>query len=188
MSPVETQCPGCGAPIRFALGSSQVVVCPNCRSVVARGDQRLEDLGKVAVLADTGSPLEVGRKGRYRGMPFELTGRAQFAHEAGGFWDEWYAHFSNDRWGWLAEAAGHFYLTFARHLPAGASLPGCTKNTSALGAEIHAAGGRSSDRPGNRRGEIAVGRRRDSLSAHAGRDVGICRSERTGRKIRHARL
>ena len=123
MSPVETQCPSCGAPIRFALGSSVVTVCANCRSVVARGDQRLEDLGKVAVLADTGSPLEVGRKGNYRGMPFELTGRAQFAHEAGSVWDEWYASFPNDRWGWLAEAQGKFYLTFARHLPAGAVLP-----------------------------------------------------------------
>ena len=123
MSPVETQCPSCGAPIRFALGSSVVTVCANCRSVVARGDQRLEDLGKVAMLADTGSPLVVGRKGIYRGMPFELTGRAQFAHEAGGVWDEWYASFPNDRWGWLAEAQGKFYLTFARHVSAGATLP-----------------------------------------------------------------
>ena len=63
MSPVETQCPSCGAPIRFAIGSSVVTVCANCHSVVARGDQRLEDLGKVATLVDTGSPLVVGRKG-----------------------------------------------------------------------------------------------------------------------------
>ncbi len=123
MSPVEVNCPSCGAPIRFAIGSSIVAVCPNCRSVVARGDQKLEDLGKVAALADTGSPLEVGRKGKYRGMPFELTGRAQFAHEAGGVWDEWYASFPGDRWGWLAEAQGRFYLTFAKHLAAGAHLP-----------------------------------------------------------------
>ncbi len=67
MSPVETQCPSCGAPIRFAIGSSVVTVCTNCRSVVARGDQRLEDLGKVAVLVDTGSPLVVGRKGKTTG-------------------------------------------------------------------------------------------------------------------------
>ena len=91
--------------------------------MVARGDQRLEDLGKVAVLVDTGSPLVVGRKGKFRGMPFELTGRAQFSHQAGGVWDEWYASFPNDRWGWLAEAQGKFYLTFARHLPPQAKLP-----------------------------------------------------------------
>ncbi|HEV2970353.1 MAG TPA: DUF4178 domain-containing protein [Pirellulales bacterium] len=100
-----------------------MVVCPNCRSVVARGDRKLEDLGRVAALVDAGSPLEVGRKGKYGGAPFELTGRAQFAHEAGGVWDEWYASFPGDRWGWLAEAQGRFYLTFEKHLAADAKLP-----------------------------------------------------------------
>ncbi len=123
MSPVEANCPACGAPIRFAIGSSIVVVCPNCRSVVARGDRSLEDLGKVAALADTGSPLSVGTKGKYKGAQFELTGRAQFAHEAGGLWDEWYASFPGDRWGWIAEAQGRTYITFARHLPPSAALP-----------------------------------------------------------------
>ncbi len=77
----------------------------------------------MATLADTGSPLSVGRKGVYRGTPFELTGRAQFAHEAGGVWDEWYASFPNERWGWLAEAQGRFYLTFERPLTGGTNLP-----------------------------------------------------------------
>jgi hypothetical protein len=89
-----------------------VVVCPYCRSVVARGDRKLEDLGKVAALAETGSLLAVGLKGRYQGVPFELTGRAQLGHPAGGLWDEWYAHFADGRWGWVAEAQGRFYVTF----------------------------------------------------------------------------
>jgi hypothetical protein len=79
---------------------------------VARGDRNLEDLGKVATLVDTESPLEVGLRGNYRGKPFEITGRAQLGHSAGGVWDEWYAAFPNDHWGWLAEAQGRFYLTF----------------------------------------------------------------------------
>ena len=55
----------CGAPIRFGIGSSIVVICPNCHSVVARGDRKLEDLGKVAAaLVDTGSPLTVGPQGK----------------------------------------------------------------------------------------------------------------------------
>lgn len=41
----------------------------------------------------------------------------------GGFWDEWYATFSNGWVGWLAEAQGKFYLTFYQPLPDGVSLP-----------------------------------------------------------------
>ncbi|MBL8795398.1 MAG: DUF4178 domain-containing protein, partial [Planctomycetia bacterium] len=102
-------------------------VCAYCRSVVARGDRKPEDLGKVAALIDTDSPLEVGVQGKYRGMRFHITGRAQLGHPAGGVWDEWYVAFPNEQWGWLAEAQGRFYLTFAEQstpvpLPAFAQL------------------------------------------------------------------
>src|SRR5438105_7542341 len=110
---VKVSCPGCGGPIEFKIGSAMVSVCPYCRSVVARGDRKVEDLGKVAALADTDSQLEVGMKGRYEGVPFYLTGRTQLGHQAGGTWDEWYAAFADGRWGWLAEAMGRYYLTFA---------------------------------------------------------------------------
>jgi Zn finger protein HypA/HybF involved in hydrogenase expression len=109
---VKVSCPGCGGPIEFKVGSAIVAVCPYCRSVVARGDRKIEDLGKVAALADTDSQLEVGLKGRYQGVPFYLTGRTQLGHQAGGTWDEWYAAFSDGRWGWLAEAMGRYFITF----------------------------------------------------------------------------
>jgi hypothetical protein len=109
---VQANCPGCGAAIEFKIGSSMVTVCAYCRSIVARGDRKLEDLGKVAALVETDSPLEVGLRGKYKGTPFEITGRAQLAHSAGGVWDEWYAAFPKDHWGWLAEAQGRFYMTF----------------------------------------------------------------------------
>jgi hypothetical protein len=112
VSPAQVACPSCGGPITFKIGSSIVAVCPYCRSVVARGDRSLEDLGKVAALVETGSLLSVGMKGRYRDVPFELTGRAQLGHPAGGQWDEWYAAFGDGRWGWIAEAQGRFYVTF----------------------------------------------------------------------------
>jgi hypothetical protein len=56
---------------------------------------------KVADLVETGSPLDIGLRGVYQGVPFELTGRAQLGHQAGGIWDEWYAAFQDGRWGWL---------------------------------------------------------------------------------------
>src|SRR5712692_10699179 len=115
---VKVNCPGCGGPIEFKIGSAMVTICPYCRSVVARGDRQLENLGKVADLVETDSVLAVGLKGRYQGVPFELTGRTQLRHQAGGVWDEWYAAFADGRWGWLAEAQGRFYLTFEKPAPA----------------------------------------------------------------------
>jgi len=105
-------CPSCGAQVEFAIGSSEVVICGTCRSIVARTDRRIEDHGKVAALIDTGSPLRVGTTGRYRGLGFRVSGRTQLRHQAGGVWDEWYAALDDGRWAWLAEAQGRFYVTF----------------------------------------------------------------------------
>ncbi|HYI13430.1 MAG TPA: DUF4178 domain-containing protein [Thermoanaerobaculia bacterium] len=105
-------CPSCGAPIEFAIGSSAVVICRYCNSVVARTDRGIEAHGKVAALIETGSPLQIGTTGKYRKTGFRVTGRTQLRHQAGGVWDEWYAAFDDGRWGWLAEAQGRFYLTF----------------------------------------------------------------------------
>jgi len=109
---VTANCPSCGGPIEFAIGSSEVVVCGYCNSVVARTDRGLESHGKVAALIDTGSPIRKGATGRYAGQGFRITGRTQLRHQAGGIWDEWYAAFDDGRWGWLAEAQGRFYITF----------------------------------------------------------------------------
>ena len=123
MSVLKANCPSCAAPIEFQKGSTIVLVCPFCRSAVARTDRGLDDLGKVAEIVDSESPLKLGLKGMFKDQRFELTGRAQLRHELGGVWDEWYATFSNGWVGWLAEAQGRFYLTFYQPLPDGAQLP-----------------------------------------------------------------
>lgn len=123
MSVLKANCPSCAAPIEFQKGSTIVLVCPFCRSAVARTDRGLDDLGKVAEIVDSESPLKLGLKGMFKEHRFELTGRAQLRHELGGFWDEWYATFSNGWVGWLAEAQGKFYLTFYQPVQKGFSLP-----------------------------------------------------------------
>src|SRR5687767_10271843 len=123
MSVLQANCPSCAGPLEFKAGSTIVIVCPFCRSAIARTDRALEDLGKVAEIVESESPLKLGLKGAYDGARFELTGRAQLKHELGGFWDEWYATFSNGWVGWLAEAQGNFYLTFYQPLPQGVALP-----------------------------------------------------------------
>lgn len=123
MSVLQANCPSCAALVEFKAGSTIVLVCPYCRSAIARTDRGLEDLGKVAEIVESPSPLKLGLKGGFKGARFELTGRAQLRHELGGNWDEWYATFSNGWVGWLAEAQGNFYLTFYQPMPAGVSLP-----------------------------------------------------------------
>jgi hypothetical protein len=124
MSTLTANCPSCAGPLEFKAGSTIVIVCPFCRSAIARNDRALEDLGKIAEIAQSQSPLKLGLKGTYNANRFELTGRAQLRHELGGVWDEWYATFSNGWVGWLAEAQGRFYLTFYQPLPDGVALPG----------------------------------------------------------------
>lgn len=123
MSVLQANCPSCAAPVEFKAGSTIVLVCPFCRSAIARTDRGVEDLGKVAEIAQSESPLKLGLKGEFKGARFELTGRAQLRHELGGYWDEWYATFSNGWVGWLAEAQGRFYLTFYQPMPQGVTLP-----------------------------------------------------------------
>jgi len=123
MTRMEAPCPSCAAPVEFKSRTSLVSICPFCQSVVARGDKKLEDHGKVADLAETQSPLSLDVKGKFRGKPFRIVGRVQYQHSAGGVWDEWYAQFPNGKWGWLAEAQGQFYMTFQKKVKGESRLP-----------------------------------------------------------------
>ena len=62
MSVLTANCPSCAGPLEFKSGSTIVIVCPFCRSAVARSDRALEDLGKVAEIAQSESPLKLGLK------------------------------------------------------------------------------------------------------------------------------
>lgn len=116
-------CPACGAPVEFKVGSSLVTVCEFCNSAVARTDKKIEDHGKVADLVETESRLRLGLTGRFSKKRFTIVGRVQYAHPAGGVWDEWYLAFPGDRWGWLTQAQGKNYLMFERQLSSSIRLP-----------------------------------------------------------------
>ena len=113
---VSGQCPSCGAPVEFTAARSVVVVCDSCETVVGRAGDALQNYGKVAELVRTESPLEIGVSGEYRGRKFEVLGRVQLRHEAGGIWDEWYASIGGDSWFWIAESQGKVHVTSARRL------------------------------------------------------------------------
>jgi hypothetical protein len=116
-------CPSCGGIIEFHVASSLVTICEHCHSAIARGDKALEDVGKVADLVDSESPLRMGLEGNYRGKTYQIVGRVQYQHPAGGVWDEWYLAFGGNRWGWLAEAQGRFYVTFEVPIHSSTDVP-----------------------------------------------------------------
>ena len=116
-------CPACAAPVEFQLSTSLVTVCDFCRSIVARADKKVADHGKVADLVETNSPIHRGLTGKFNKKRFEVVGRVQYQHPAGGVWNEWYLRFPGDRVGWLAEAQGKLYLTFERRFADQVELP-----------------------------------------------------------------
>ena len=116
-------CPSCGGPVEFQISTSLVTVCGFCNSAVARADKAVEDHGKVADLVQTESPLKIGLHGKHERKGFNIVGRVQYRHPAGGVWDEWYLMFSSGRWGWLAESPYGTYLTFEKKLKGDMGLP-----------------------------------------------------------------
>lgn len=102
-------CPNCRAPVEFRPGAGKVKVCDYCHTVVLRGELKLENLGRVADLADTQSPLKVGLAGHHSGNAFTIVGRIQKSNGAG-TWDEWCLGFDDGRTAWLSESEGEWNL------------------------------------------------------------------------------
>jgi hypothetical protein len=109
MAILSGSCPSCGAPIEFQVGTSVAKVCEFCKATVYRTDRGLEDLGKVAAIANVPSLIAVGDSGKLGGRSFTVLGRVQLDHGKGP-WDEYYVSYA-DGSGWLAYAEGIWYAT-----------------------------------------------------------------------------
>jgi hypothetical protein len=120
---IQALCPACGASIRFQSAVSITTVCSFCRAVLVRHDLDLAIIGRMAVLKEDASPLQIGSEGSYRGTAFRLIGRLQRRWDRG-FWNEWFILFDDGRHGWLPEAQGFYAVLFERTTPALPSAPG----------------------------------------------------------------
>ena len=109
---LKVQCPNCGASILFRAGETVFAVCSFCQTAMVRSDVTVESIGKVAILQDSWSPLQLGTEGDFDGGHFFVVGRVQYRWE-NGTWSEWYTSFNDGRKGWMTEAQGFFALTFA---------------------------------------------------------------------------
>ena len=108
---LKAQCTACGGPIVFENKVSLFAVCSHCGCSVLRHDMNLESLGKMAELVDDGTPLQLGTRGKHRGVPFQIVGRIQIAYPDG-YWNEWFLDFAGERDGWLGEAQGMYAVNF----------------------------------------------------------------------------
>jgi hypothetical protein len=106
---IETNCPNCGAPIRFGSNDLPVKVCDYCHSSVLRTGGNLQAIGKVAEVPEDVSPLQLGVRGRDGDRRFELVGRVRWRY-ADGAWNEWLALFDDGSTGWVGESSGRYMM------------------------------------------------------------------------------
>ena len=104
-------CPSCGAMLELKYRHSKMVVCSYCGQTSYINADSLTAVGSPILLADYGSVLSVGKRGKIKGKPFEVLGRLRFDYEDG-FWDEWLVTLDGewDTESWLQEDNGEFTL------------------------------------------------------------------------------
>ncbi len=114
---MQAQCPSCGSSLSFKSEQSAYVVCSACQTLVARKNLDVQSVGKVASLQPDGSLLRVGTQGVWNGKSFEIIGRIQVAlgplDRPDVIWNEWHAAFSHGVSGWIGEALGQYFVSFA---------------------------------------------------------------------------
>lgn len=120
MSSRASNCPSCGAPVRFRWSGAAQTVCPFCHSILVRSDVDLQAVGQVADLPPDPSPIQLLTEGAYQDKGFQVTGRILYEYEQGG-WNEWHIVFSDGRSGWLSDAQLQYAVSF--RVDPGVALP-----------------------------------------------------------------
>ena len=103
-------CPHCGADVVFKSPALPARVCDNCRTLLVRTDEGIEQAGEVAVLPFDVSPIQRGTSGQFGGKAFEVIGRIRWGWTDGS-WNEWLLFFQDGGYAWLGEAMGQYLLT-----------------------------------------------------------------------------
>ena len=110
--PHGTSCPNCGAAIRFTWAQAVQTTCDYCKAVLVRRDIDLEMVGQQAQFPVTGSPIQIGTEGKWRGHRFQVVGRLTYAYDYGR-WNEWHCRLSDGNSAWLSDAQLEYAMTMA---------------------------------------------------------------------------
>ena len=111
-APRGTSCPNCGASIRFLWAQAVQTTCMYCKAVLVRRDLDLETVGLQANFPETGSPIQIGTEGSWRGKTFVVVGRLAYTWSRGR-WNEWYCRVSDGSSAWLSDAQLEYAMTTA---------------------------------------------------------------------------
>ena len=111
MSERQSNCPNCGAPVKFLWSGAVQTACPFCKSIIVRVDLVLENVGEAADLPPDPSPIQVLTEGVYKGDRFQVTGRLVYEWENGS-WNEWHIVFSKGASAWLSDAQLQYAISF----------------------------------------------------------------------------
>lgn len=103
-------CPNCGAPVHFRWAQAVQTTCAYCRSVLVRRDLDLERVGLQADFPVTGSPIQLGTAGKWRGQSFIVVGRLTYGW-ARGRWNEWHCLRADGSSAWLSDAQLEYAVT-----------------------------------------------------------------------------
>jgi hypothetical protein len=111
-APRTAACPNCGAPVRFLWAQAVQTTCVYCKAVLVRHDLDLETVGKQATFPETGSPIQIGTEGKWRGKSFLVVGRLAYAFPRGR-WNEWHCRLNDGNTAWLSDAQLEYAMTVA---------------------------------------------------------------------------
>ena len=106
-------CPSCGAALPVRGLAAPYTTCSHCQSLILRQGQSVEEIGKVAVVPDDVSPVQIGTHFRIGGSEFVAAGRVRWGW-SGGSWNEWLLASADGQTRWLGEAMGMYMLTAER--------------------------------------------------------------------------
>ena len=106
----STACPNCGATIRFRWAQAAQTTCDFCKSVLVRRGLDIEKVGTQAEFPRTGSPIQLGTEGKWRGHNFVVVGRVTYAWQSGR-WNEWHCSLSDGKSAWLSDAQLEYAMT-----------------------------------------------------------------------------
>ncbi len=109
-----TSCPNCGAPVRFLWAQAVQTTCAYCKSVLVRRDLDLARVGLQADFPLTGSPIQIGTEGKWRGRSFVVVGRVTYQW-ARGRWNEWHCVLNDGASAWLSDAQLEYAMTVLVH-------------------------------------------------------------------------
>lgn len=106
---LDTNCPNCGAALRFRSANLVAKVCEQCYSTIVRRGDVLENVGKAAEVPADVSPLQLGARGHDGDRKLEIVGRVRWRWTDGA-WNEWCCLWSDGGYAWLGEASGRLML------------------------------------------------------------------------------